>query len=212
MKRAKRVKNASYGLWAVLLGGLASCGSTREVTTLAPSTTLTSSSQVAPPPADYAAVVASRNGAPSRKPAATSSPNLAVRPATVVPMPVFHTPPRHTAAEVGGISTAVPSRSAGPVVVPTRSSTPKVVAKVTRTQSGRVIDEAGQPLVGATVLLKGTAKGASTDANGNYSLEVPAGINTFIIEYSGYQDEVAQSRDGHPLTVTLLPLATKAKP
>lgn len=98
------------------------------------------------------------------------------------------------------------------MVVPPRSATPKVVAKLTRTQSGRIIDEAGQPLVGATVLLKGTAKGASTDADGNYSLEVPPGVNTFIFGYSGYQDEVAQSRDGQPLTVTLLPLATKAKP
>jgi hypothetical protein len=212
MKRARRVGKASYWLWAGLLGSLASCGSTREVTTLSPSTTLTSSTQVAPPPADYAAVVASKSGATSRKPEAASSPTLTVRPATVVPLPVFHTPPRRAEAESGGIGTAVPHRSSVPVVVPARSPTPKVVAKVTRTQSGRIIDEAGQPLVGATILLKGTAKGASTDVDGNYSLEVPPGVNTFIIGYSGYQDEVAQSRDGQPLTVTLLPLATKAKP
>ncbi|RZK50345.1 MAG: hypothetical protein EOO59_15965, partial [Hymenobacter sp.] len=47
-----------------------------------------------------------------------------------------------------------------------------------RIQSGRIIDEAGQPLVGATVLLKGTGRGASTDANGDYSLPVPLGTNT----------------------------------
>ncbi|RZK14307.1 MAG: hypothetical protein EOO56_25250 [Hymenobacter sp.] len=74
-----------------------------------------------------------------------------------------------------------------------------------RTQSGRIIDEAGQPLVGATVLLRGTTRGASTDANGDYSLAVPLGVNTFVFGYSGYEDEVAQSRDGQPLTVTLLP-------
>jgi hypothetical protein len=74
-----------------------------------------------------------------------------------------------------------------------------------RTQSGRIIDEAGQPLVGATVMLRGTNRGASTDANGEYSLAVPLGTNTFVFGYSGYTEEVAQSRDGQPLTVTLLP-------
>jgi len=75
-----------------------------------------------------------------------------------------------------------------------------------RIQSGRIIDEAGQPLVGATVLLKGTTRGTSTDANGDYSLPVALGVNTFVCSYSGYQEEVAQARDGQPLTVTLLPM------
>ena len=75
-----------------------------------------------------------------------------------------------------------------------------------RIQSGRIVDEAGQPLVGATVLLKGTTRGASTDENGGYSLAVPIGTNTFVFGYSGYQEEIAQSRDGQPLTVTLLPM------
>jgi hypothetical protein len=75
-----------------------------------------------------------------------------------------------------------------------------------RIQSGRIIDEAGQPLVGATVLLKGTTRGTSTDANGDYALPVPLGLNTFVVAYNGYQEEVAQSRDGQPLTVTLLPI------
>jgi hypothetical protein len=80
-----------------------------------------------------------------------------------------------------------------------------------RIQSGRIVDEAGQPLVGATVLLKGTNRGASTDANGDYSLPVPLGTNTFIFAYSGYEQEVAQSRDGQPLLITLLPAADHAQ-
>jgi hypothetical protein len=75
-----------------------------------------------------------------------------------------------------------------------------------RIQSGRIIDESGQPLVGATVLLKGTTRGTSTDANGDYSLPVPLGTNTFVFAHIGYQEEVDQSRDGQPLTVTLLPV------
>jgi hypothetical protein len=60
--------------------------------------------------------------------------------------------------------------------------------------------------VGATVLLKGTTRGTSTDANGDYALPVPLGLNTFVVAYAGYQEETAQSRDGQPLTVTLLPV------
>ena len=75
-----------------------------------------------------------------------------------------------------------------------------------RIQAGRIIDEAGQPLVGATVMLKGTTRGTSTDANGDYALPVPLGLNTFVVAYTGYQEETAQSRDGQPLTVTLLPV------
>jgi hypothetical protein len=183
MTRAKRVEKASCWLWVGLLGCLASCGSTREVTTLSPSSSPISSTQIALPPADYAAVVA----------------------------PVFRAPARRPEVEPGGSGSAVPSWSSAAVVGPTRATAPKAGTKLTRTQAGRIIDEAGQPLVGATVILKGTARGASTDADGSYSLEVPLGVNTFIFSYSGYQEEIAESRDGQPLTVTLLPLATKAK-
>jgi hypothetical protein len=215
MRRARQVGNARFWLWGSLLSALASCGSTREVTTLAPtssSTSITPNVAATVAPADYATVVTGRTGVSSRSPTASSPTALVVRPATVVPMPVFKAPARRPEVEPSGIRTAVPTRSSAPVVVPARVLSPKSVTKVTRTQSGRVIDEAGQPLVGATVLLKGTAKGASTDANGNYSLEVPPGTNTFIFGYGGYQDEIVQSHDGQPLNMTLLPLATKAKP
>jgi hypothetical protein len=212
IRRARQVGKASYWLWGGLLSGLASCGSTREVTTLAPSSSVPSSTQIAPAPVAYTAVVSSRSDAASRLPVTkATSPTLTVRPATTVPLPVFRAPARRPEVEASGSSSAVPTRPLMPVVVPARTATPKSVTKLTRTQSGRVIDEAGQPLVGATVLLKGTAKGASTDADGNYSIEVPPGTNTFIFGYGGYQDEVAQSHDGQPLNVTLLPLA-KARP
>ena len=75
------------------------------------------------------------------------------------------------------------------------------------TQAGRVLDESGQPLVGATVILRGTTKGTSTDATGGYSLQVPAGDNTLVVGYGGYEDEIATTHNAQPLTVTLLPKA-----
>jgi hypothetical protein len=88
---------------------------------------------------------------------------------------------------------------------PTPEPTPAPAAPTTRTQAGRILDENGRPLIGATVMLRGSTKGTSTDASGSYSLEVPTGANTFVVGYGGYEDETATSDDGQPLNVTLLP-------
>lgn len=51
---------------------------------------------------------------------------------------------------------------------------------------GTVIDENGQPLSGATVIVKGTSNSTITDANGEFTLtKVPAGA-TLVISYVGY--------------------------
>jgi hypothetical protein len=73
------------------------------------------------------------------------------------------------------------------------------------TLSGRILDENGRPLAGATVLLKGSRKGTGTDANGNYTLEVPAGENHLVYGYGGYQDQEVRTRGSQPVNVTLLP-------
>ncbi|MBF9220004.1 SusC/RagA family TonB-linked outer membrane protein [Hymenobacter ruricola] len=56
-----------------------------------------------------------------------------------------------------------------------------------RTISGRVTDRAnGQGLPGATVLVKGTTVGASTNADGGFSLSVPSSATTLSISSIGY--------------------------
>ena len=66
-----------------------------------------------------------------------------------------------------------------------------LVAKVNPTQSdskkvsGNVTDQNGEPLIGATVKVKGTDTGAITDAKGNFSLNTPD-QSTVIISYIGY--------------------------
>ena len=52
------------------------------------------------------------------------------------------------------------------------------------TVSGRVLDGKGAPVVGATVLVKGTTTGTSTDANGSYTLKVPAPAATAVLTVS----------------------------
>lgn len=57
----------------------------------------------------------------------------------------------------------------------------------TKTISGKITDAGTkEPLIGATILVKGTQIGTTTDANGNFKLEVPATAKTLTISYVGY--------------------------
>lgn len=78
---------------------------------------------------------------------------------------------------------------------------------------GRILNEKGRPLAGATVLHKGTAHGTSTDAQGNYSLRVPATAQaTLQYGYGGYtEQEVAATHADAGSTVTLQPKAAKRR-
>lgn len=76
----------------------------------------------------------------------------------------------------------------------TFSSTP-VFASVSQTETikvkGQVVDQDGEPLIGATVKVKGAATGAVTDLDGNFQLSVAPNA-TLIVSYVGYKDrEVA---------------------
>lgn len=58
---------------------------------------------------------------------------------------------------------------------------------------GTVVDQMGEPIIGATVQIKGTTQGTVTDADGNFVLSAPAN-GTLLISYVGYQtQEVAVS-------------------
>lgn len=79
---------------------------------------------------------------------------------------------------------------------------------------GRILDENGRPLVGATVWQKGTQRGVSTDANGNYTLRVPAAtheVATLQYAYAGYKEEELQVKASRTENVTLLPNAQSTK-
>ena len=55
-----------------------------------------------------------------------------------------------------------------------------------RTITGRVADNQGLPLIGVTVLVKGTTIGTTTDADGNFSIQVPNDQSTLQLSYVGY--------------------------
>ncbi len=52
--------------------------------------------------------------------------------------------------------------------------------------NGTVKDSKGVPLAGATVLIKGTKNGTSTDFDGNFELSVPDDATTLVFTYLGF--------------------------
>jgi hypothetical protein len=78
------------------------------------------------------------------------------------------------------------------------------------TVSGRILDENGHPLIGATVLDKARGRGVSTDAEGNYTLAVPANQPAQLqVGYGGYGEEDlhVQVKGYSVQNVTLVPQA-----
>ena len=55
--------------------------------------------------------------------------------------------------------------------------------------TGKVTDSSGDPLPGATVLVKGTTIGTVTDANGNFSLRIPANAQILQISFVGMKTQ-----------------------
>ncbi|MEM1121501.1 MAG: TonB-dependent receptor, partial [Bacteroidota bacterium] len=58
------------------------------------------------------------------------------------------------------------------------------------TISGTILDEKyAEPLIGANVVIEGTATGTSTDFDGKYQFSVEAGTYNVVVSYIGYQDK-----------------------
>lgn len=71
--------------------------------------------------------------------------------------------------------------------------------------TGTVVNNSdGEPLIGATVLVKGTTTGTSTDVDGTFALKAPAG-STLVVTYVGYTPQEVKVKDGSgPLTIHLI--------
>ncbi len=89
---------------------------------------------------------------------------------------------------------------AGAVPASSHTSSKRVVGTI----SGRITNEAGEPLLGASVGLKGTTTGTITDMDGKFTLPVPDEGGTLVISYVGHQTkEVLVSPGQTTLNVTL---------
>ena len=70
--------------------------------------------------------------------------------------------------------------------------------------NGQVMDENGVPLPGATIMVKGTTRGAITNLDGNFSIEVEDETTVLSISFIGYLSQEITVGDQTEITVTLL--------
>jgi TonB-linked SusC/RagA family outer membrane protein len=72
---------------------------------------------------------------------------------------------------------------------------------------GRISADNGDALVGASVKVKGSMQGASTNADGLFSLTIPPGKVTLVVSYVGYTEQEVTINNQSEIAVQLHPAA-----
>lgn len=112
--------------------------------------------------------------------------NLTEKPLSEVLDEVFK-PTRISYKVVGGqiiITTETPAAAAESQVLNTEPAVESTVQD--RVITGTVRDDASQALPGVSVVIKGTTRGTSSDASGNFRLDIPNRGATLVFSYVGY--------------------------
>lgn len=79
-------------------------------------------------------------------------------------------------------------------------SPPMLYAQVVK---GVVLDDLGEPIIGASVLEKGTTNGMITDFDGNFELNMQSTSHKLVISYVGMETQEVTPTPGKPMTITL---------
>ncbi|MBJ6368944.1 SusC/RagA family TonB-linked outer membrane protein [Snuella sedimenti] len=69
--------------------------------------------------------------------------------------------------------------------------------------SGTVVDQSGQPLLGANIIEKGTTNGAQTDFDGSFSMTVSNKEAILVVSYIGFVTKEISINNETTLTITL---------
>jgi TonB-linked SusC/RagA family outer membrane protein len=72
-----------------------------------------------------------------------------------------------------------------------------------RTITGMISSPDGEPLVGASVVVKGTSVGALTDVDGKFSLAVPKEAQSLVFSFVGYQTQEVPLGSSNEFTIKL---------
>ena len=110
--------------------------------------------------------------------------------------------PMHAQQVTPATSPSTQQQPSRPIVDAAPGDTTAVVVR------GKLIDKEDQePIIGASVMLKGTKLGMATDINGNFAIRVPKDSQLVII-YVGYEDyeyEVKKATPGEEIVIALEP-------
>lgn len=88
-----------------------------------------------------------------------------------------------------------------PVSLATRPPRPNVA-----TLAGRVLNEAGAPVPGVTITVPGAPTSSSTNADGQFLVDLPTANATLVFRSPGYRVQSVRAPTTGPLTVTLYAL------
>ena len=78
-----------------------------------------------------------------------------------------------------------------------------------RTIKGKMVDAVTkEALIGGNVLVKGTSKGATADANGQYSISVADGNAVLVFRFLGYDNQEIKVGNSSTIDVSLKPNAS----
>ena len=72
--------------------------------------------------------------------------------------------------------------------------------------TGTIVDNTGEPAIGATVRVKNGQHGVVTDIDGKFTIDVPKG-STLVVSYIGTQTQEVQVGNTHDLHITMQPTA-----
>ena len=71
--------------------------------------------------------------------------------------------------------------------------------------TGKVVDVNGEPIIGATIAVRGVSVGTVSDVDGNFVLYVEAGKEVWLdVSYIGYKKQEIKTDGNKPLTITLI--------
>ena len=73
-----------------------------------------------------------------------------------------------------------------------------------RTITGQVLDSKGEPLIGVSILVKGTTDGAITDLDGNYKIITKSNNPIIIYSYIGYKTQEVPLKGQTSINITLM--------
>ena len=77
-----------------------------------------------------------------------------------------------------------------------------------RVISGKVVDAAGAPLSGVSVVAKGSATGTQTAANGQFQLKVASTVNTLVLSSVGFTSQEVSIQGTNSVSVVLASAST----
>jgi iron complex outermembrane receptor protein len=78
----------------------------------------------------------------------------------------------------------------------------------TRPVTGKITDENGNPVPGATVQVKGTSTGTAAIADGSFKLSVPSTANALIVSFIGYVNQEINISGKSDFSIQLVPAST----